>query len=59
MENSKPWFRAFSLSGVVLLIGLTALSLIAIRLLARKKTIIRKEVFIEVQKGILEEERLN
>ena len=59
MENSKPWFRAFSLSGVVLLVGLTALCLIAIRLLARKKPIIREEFFIEVRKGILEEERLN
>jgi nitric oxide reductase subunit B len=59
MENSKPWFRAFSLSGVVLMAGLTALAVIAVRLLIRKTSPVRKEVFIEIRSGQMEEERLN
>ena len=34
MEDSLPWFRAFTFSGIFLLIGLTAIILIAARLLA-------------------------
>ena len=39
MEESLPWFRAFTFSGVFLLAGLTAIIVIAIRLLFRPKAL--------------------
>ena len=42
MDNSLPWFRAFTFSGVFVLLGLTAISIIAIRLL-QQPAIFKKE----------------
>jgi nitric oxide reductase subunit B len=42
MEESLPWFRAFTFSGVFVLLGLTMLGINAIRLLTRKTAGTRK-----------------
>lgn len=58
IENSLPWFRAFTISGVFVLIGLSALAIIAIRLLKQRSTAPDMTDYIEIRKKELEE-RLN
>ena len=49
LEDSLPWFRAFTFSGIFLLLGLTAIIVIAIRLLARPKPLTSPERKVETE----------
>ncbi len=58
IEKSLAWFRAFTFSGVLVLIGLSAIAIIAIRLLLKKRKTVMTVEYPETREIELEE-RLN